>query len=139
MAWSIILGEFICLCASAVFRPDTPHLHMFPACHKAYLHTHCSHGRSAGLHCTAYLSGCRLVDREVGVRVPIGSSIFTSQYRLDRLLRPIQPSVQCVPGVSSPGVERQGREADHSPPQNTCLYSFIGKHRDNSIIFTFLF
>jgi hypothetical protein len=29
---------------------------------------------------------------------------------------PTQPPIQCVPGTLSPGVKRQGREADYSPP-----------------------
>jgi hypothetical protein len=31
-------------------------------------------------------------------------------------LGPAQPPIQCVQGPLSPGVKRQGREADHSPP-----------------------
>jgi hypothetical protein len=31
-------------------------------------------------------------------------------------LVPTQPPIQWVPGVVSPGVMRQGGEADHSPP-----------------------
>jgi hypothetical protein len=31
-------------------------------------------------------------------------------------LGPTQPPIQWVPGALSPGVKRQGREADHSPP-----------------------
>jgi hypothetical protein len=31
-------------------------------------------------------------------------------------VRPTQPPIQWVPGALSPGVKRQGREADHSPP-----------------------
>jgi hypothetical protein len=31
-------------------------------------------------------------------------------------LGPIQPPIHWVPGALSPGVKRQGREADHSPP-----------------------
>jgi hypothetical protein len=46
----------------------------------------------------------------VGVRVPVGSRIFSSPHRPDR------PPIQWVPGALSPGVKRQGREADHSPP-----------------------
>jgi hypothetical protein len=33
-------------------------------------------------------------------------------------LGPTQPPVQWVPGAFSPGVQRQGREADHSPPSS---------------------
>jgi hypothetical protein len=47
-------------------------------------------------------SGYWLDDRVVEVRVPVGSRIFTSPRRPDRLW--------------GPGVNRRGREADHSPP-----------------------
>jgi hypothetical protein len=30
-----------------------------------------------------------------------------------------QPPIQCVPRALSPGVKREGREADHSPPTST--------------------
>jgi hypothetical protein len=33
-------------------------------------------------------------------------------------LWPTQPPIQWVPGTLSPGVKRQGREADHSPPSS---------------------
>jgi hypothetical protein len=33
--------------------------------------------------------------------------------------RPIQLPVQWVPGALSPGLKRQGREANHSPPSST--------------------
>jgi hypothetical protein len=45
-----------------------------------------------------------LDDRGVGVRVPVGS------------LGSTQPPIQWVPGALSTGVNRPGREADHSPP-----------------------
>jgi hypothetical protein len=47
-----------------------------------------------------------LDDRGVGVRVPVGSRIFSS---------PNCP-IQWVPGALSSGVKRPGREVDHSPP-----------------------
>jgi hypothetical protein len=56
-----------------------------------------------------------LDDRGVGVRVPVGSIIFSSPDRPDRL-RCTQPPIQWVPGAFSPGVKRPGREVDHSPP-----------------------
>jgi hypothetical protein len=31
-------------------------------------------------------------------------------------LGPTQPPIQWIPGALSPGVKRQGHEADHSPP-----------------------
>jgi hypothetical protein len=58
-------------------------------------------------------TGYGLDDRGVGVRVPVGSRIFSST--LSRpALGPTQPPIQWVPGAVSPGVRRQGREADHS-------------------------
>jgi hypothetical protein len=61
------------------------------------------------------VTGYGLDDRGVGVRVPVGSRIFSSPRRPERL-RSTQPPIQWVPGALSPGVKRQGREADHSPP-----------------------
>jgi hypothetical protein len=56
-----------------------------------------------------------LDDRGVGVRVPIGSRIFS--------LHVVQTGSGAHPASypmgtrgSSPGVKRPGREADHSPP-----------------------
>jgi hypothetical protein len=40
------------------------------------------------------------------------SLLFSTAFRL--ALGPIQLPVQCVPGAVTPGVKRQGREADHS-------------------------
>jgi hypothetical protein len=51
-----------------------------------------------------------LDDREVGVRVPVGSWIFSSPRRPDRLWGTTQPPIQLVPWVKRPG-----READHLP------------------------
>jgi hypothetical protein len=45
----------------------------------------------------------------VGVRVPVGASIFSSPRRPDLLSNGYR-------GVLSPGLKRQGREADHSHP-----------------------
>jgi hypothetical protein len=57
-----------------------------------------------------------LDDREVGCRVLVGSRIFSSLRRLDRLWGSTQPPIQGVPGALSLGVKRQGSEADHSLP-----------------------
>jgi hypothetical protein len=54
-------------------------------------------------------TGYGMDDRGVVVRVPVGSRIFSTSYR--EALGPTQPPIQWVPGV-----KRQGREADHSPP-----------------------
>jgi hypothetical protein len=40
--------------------------------------------------------------------------LFSTASRL--ALRPVQPPIRWVPGASSPGIKRPGREADHSPP-----------------------
>jgi hypothetical protein len=56
-------------------------------------------------------TGYGLDDRGVGVRVPVGSRIFSSPRRPDRLWGP--------PNLLSkgyPGVKRPGRAADHSSP-----------------------
>jgi hypothetical protein len=53
-----------------------------------------------------------LDDWGVGVRVPVGSRIFSSPNHPSRTaLRSTQPPIQWVPGVKRPG-----REVDHSPP-----------------------
>jgi hypothetical protein len=56
-------------------------------------------------------TGYGLDDRGVGVRVAVGSRIFSSPR-----LESTQPPIQWVPEALSPGVKRSGREADHSPP-----------------------
>jgi hypothetical protein len=53
-------------------------------------------------------SGYRLDYRGIGVRVPVGSRIFFSP-------RPERYWVQWAPRALSPGVKRQGLQADHSP------------------------
>jgi hypothetical protein len=59
-------------------------------------------------------TGYGLDNRGVGVRVPVGARIFSKSSRL--ALGSTQPPIQWVPGTLSPGVKRQGREADQSPP-----------------------
>jgi hypothetical protein len=55
-------------------------------------------------------------DRGVEVRVPVGSRIFSSPRRTDRLWG--SPNILSIGyrGAFSPGVKRPKREADHSPP-----------------------
>jgi hypothetical protein len=57
-------------------------------------------------------TGHGLDDKGVGVRVPVGSRIFSSPSRLGSTQR----HIQWVPGALFLGLKRQGREADHSPP-----------------------
>jgi hypothetical protein len=75
-------------------------------------------------------TGHGLDDRGVGVRVPVGTRIFSSPRRPDRLWD--SPSLLSIAsgGALSPGVKRQGREADHSPPasaevEKMWIYTFI--------------
>jgi hypothetical protein len=79
-------------------------------------------------------TGYWLDDRGVGVRVPVGSRIFSTSSR--PALGSTQPPVQWVPGALSPGIKQQGREADHSPPTSAevkkdvdlCIHSPIRLH-----------
>jgi hypothetical protein len=61
-------------------------------------------------------TGYWLDDRKFGVRVLVGSGIFSSTPSPDWLLGPTQPPNLWVPGALSPGVKRPRRQADHSPP-----------------------
>jgi hypothetical protein len=62
-------------------------------------------------------TGYGLDDRGVGVRVPVGSIIFSSPRRPDRFWGPpAQSPIQWVPEALSPGVKQPEREADYSPP-----------------------
>jgi hypothetical protein len=62
----------------------------------------------------AIATGYGLEDPGVGIRAPVGSRIFSSSHH--PALGPTQAPIYWVPGVFSPGLERQGREADHLPP-----------------------
>jgi hypothetical protein len=59
------------------------------------------------------MTGYGLQDREVGVRVPVGSRIFSSPRRPDWLWGLLSNGYR---GLFPPGVKRPWREADHSPP-----------------------
>jgi hypothetical protein len=62
-------------------------------------------------------TGYGLDGRVVGVRVPVGSRIFSSARRPDRrLCGPPSLLSNGYRGLFPPGVTRQGCEADHSPP-----------------------
>jgi hypothetical protein len=62
-------------------------------------------------------NGYGLDDRGAGVRVPVGSRMFTSPYHPDRLWSPPNPLFDGYGGLS-PGVKRQGPEADR--PRSAC-------------------
>jgi hypothetical protein len=64
------------------------------------------------------VTGYRLGDGEVGVLVPVGSRIFSSQNSPDRLWGSPNLLSNRNRGLSS-GVKQQEREADHSPPAST--------------------
>jgi hypothetical protein len=55
-----------------------------------------------------------LDDPGIGVRVPVGSRIFSTSSR--SALGPAQPQIKWVPGNISLEVKRPGHEAAHSPP-----------------------
>jgi hypothetical protein len=59
--------------------------------------------------------GWRLDGRGVGVRIPVGAKIFFSPRRPDRFWDPPSLLSNGYQGLS-PGVKRQGRETDQSPP-----------------------
>jgi hypothetical protein len=66
---------------------------------------------------TLQATGYGLDNRGVGFRVPVGSRIFTSPRRPDRLLGPPNLLSNGYRGRAFyPGVKRPGCEADHSPP-----------------------
>jgi hypothetical protein len=74
-------------------------------------------------------TGYGLDDRGFGVRVPVGSRIFSSPCRPDRLWALGSPLSNAYRELSPCGVKRLGREADHSPPTNakvkkTWIYTF---------------
>jgi hypothetical protein len=60
--------------------------------------------------------GYGLDDRGVGVRVPVRSKNFLFSKSSRPALGSTKSPIQWVPRSLSPGVKRQGREADHSPP-----------------------
>jgi hypothetical protein len=68
-------------------------------------------------------TGYGLDDGRVRVQVPVGSTIFSSPRRLDRLWGPSSLLSNGYLGALSPGVKRPGGEADHSTPTNAEFYT----------------
>jgi hypothetical protein len=58
-------------------------------------------------------TGYGLDDGGVGVRVPVGTRIFSTSSR--PALESTQPPIEWVLGAISPGVKRRWRESNHSP------------------------
>jgi hypothetical protein len=95
---------------------------------------------------TGWTMGVLVFDSRRG----LGIVLFTTAFRT--ALGPTQPPIQWVPGTLSLGIQRPGREADHSPPYSAevkeCVELYLHspntppwcgaqlKHRDN---FTFTF
>jgi hypothetical protein len=59
------------------------------------------------------VTGYGLDDRGVGVRAPVGSRIFSSSQRPDRLRGPPSLLSSWYRGALSLGIKRPGRDADH--------------------------
>jgi hypothetical protein len=62
--------------------------------------------------------GYGLDDRGSRVRFPAGLGIFLFTTASSTALEPTHPPIQWVRGSPSMGVQRPGREADHSPPSS---------------------
>jgi hypothetical protein len=62
--------------------------------------------------------GYGLDDRGCRVRFPAGAGNFSIHHRVQNGSGTTQPSIQWVPGALSLGIERLGREADHSLPSS---------------------
>jgi hypothetical protein len=77
----------------------------------AYVTTRRNHNSSVG---TA--TGYGLNGRDF---IPGRDKSFLFSVAFIPVLGPTQPSILGVPGALSPGIERQGREAHHSPPSKT--------------------
>jgi hypothetical protein len=79
-------------------------------------HNICTNVPSSQILVVGLATGYGLEDQGVGVRVPVWARIFTSPCRPDGLWGPPNLLSNGYWGALSPGVKRQGREADHSPP-----------------------
>jgi hypothetical protein len=77
-----------------------------------HIHTYIQGSRDSAV---GIATGYGIDGREVGVRVPVESRIFSSPRRPDRLWGFTQPPIQWIPWALSPGAKRPECEADHSP------------------------
>jgi hypothetical protein len=76
-----------------------------------------------------------LDNRMIGVRIPAGLGIFLSDNASIPALGPTQSPIQWVPGSLSLGVERPGREADHSPPSSAEVKECVELHLHSQYAF----
>jgi hypothetical protein len=95
-------------------------------------------------------TGYGLYDWVVGVRVSVGSRIFSSPRRPDRLWGPPSLLIQRVLGALPPGLKRPEHDADQSPPTSAEVrktYTSLPhtpswrsaqllKHRDNFTVYS---
>jgi hypothetical protein len=124
---------------------------------------------STGITPSFYIIDSKSRDSSVGIANSLGAGrkgfdsrqghdIFLFFITPRQVLEPTQPPIQWMLGAASPGVERQGREADHSPPSSAevknvkndgaippfslrlhgVVPNYVIKYRDNFIFFIFL-
>jgi hypothetical protein len=85
-----------------------------------------------------------LDDGRVGFRVLVGSNVFASSYRPNRLWG-LSSFLLNGYGAPSPGVKQQGREADHSTPTSAevkktwiCTLTYTDRHLGGTFNTSFL-
>jgi hypothetical protein len=61
----------------------------------------------------------------IGVPFPAGLAIFLFETVSKPVLGPTQPPIRWVMGALSLGVNRQGREIDHSPPSRAEVKEYV--------------
>jgi hypothetical protein len=117
--WPIKRGEFLGLCFMEIYTTF---------CQVNLIWVHTIQMRSPGS-AVGVATGYGLDDRGIGVLVAIGSRMFTSPYRSDRLWGPPSLLSNWYRRPFSTEIKRQWREADHSSPtsaevKNTWIYTF---------------
>jgi hypothetical protein len=93
-----------------------------------------------------YSAGLRADDRGFEFRLGLGNFLLTTAVSRPNL-GPTQPPIQWVAGTFSVGLNRSGREADHSPPRSKNAWSYnstppiwlhgFGAHLNHRDKFTF--